>query len=106
MIAPQRTQSRSELLRQVLCDTEAGGRFPGQQLLATVRALRGSFDVKLARAEGVIIPEHGLMAEYDEAVSGLADCEQRGRDYLAEQGRHIGAKLTFVGNGRARYQVG
>uniref|UniRef100_A0A1I8IXR1 PWWP domain-containing protein n=1 Tax=Macrostomum lignano TaxID=282301 RepID=A0A1I8IXR1_9PLAT len=94
----------SELLRQLINPTESGGRFPS--LLPTVRGLRGSFDNERAKREGVIIPERGVLGEYDEAVSGLTDCEQRAKAFLAEQGGRLGCKLNFVGSGRTRYQVG
>ncbi|PAA80328.1 hypothetical protein BOX15_Mlig007712g3 [Macrostomum lignano] len=93
----------SELLRQLINPTESGGRFPS--LLPTVRGLRGSFDNERAKREGVIIPERGVLGEYDEAVSGLTDCEQRAKAFLAEQGGRLGCKLNFVGSGRTRYQV-
>lgn len=46
--------------------------------------MKESFDHEKARADGVIVPEKGIDAEYDAALDSVADCLKNLEYYLVK----------------------
>lgn len=97
---------KSKLLRQVviLKSRSTEGMFPdlGPELTRWDTA----FDHQKARTTGVITPKAGFDPEYDQALSGIKDCERNLQEYLDRQKKRLGCKnLSYWGTGRNRYQM-
>ncbi|XP_076141920.1 DNA mismatch repair protein Msh6 [Alosa pseudoharengus] len=97
---------RSKMLRQVLVlKTDDGeGLFP--DLSPELKRWDTAFDHQKARSTGVITPKAGFDPEYDQALSGVKDCERNLQEYLDRQKKRLGCKtLSYWGTGRNRYQM-
>ncbi|XP_072533622.1 DNA mismatch repair protein Msh6 isoform X2 [Salminus brasiliensis] len=97
---------QSKLLRQVVvlktkCED---GLFP--DLTPELNRWDAAFDHQKARTTGVITPKAGFDPEYDQALSGIKECERGLQDYLDRQKKRLGCKtLSYWGTGRNRYQM-
>ncbi|KAA0718310.1 DNA mismatch repair protein [Triplophysa tibetana] len=97
---------RSKLLRQVvLLKTEhKDGLFP--DLDPELKRWDTAFDHQKARTTGVITPKSGFDPEYDQALTGIKDCEKELQAFLDRQKKRLGCKtLSYWGTGRNRYQL-
>ncbi|MCI4376690.1 hypothetical protein PGIGA_G00191290 [Pangasianodon gigas] len=97
---------QSKLLRQVviLKTRSDEGLFP--DLRPELNRWDTAFDHQKARTTGVITPKAGFDPEYDQALSGIKDCERKLQDYLDRQKKRLGCKnLSYWGTGRNRYQM-
>ncbi|XP_036429508.1 DNA mismatch repair protein Msh6 [Colossoma macropomum] len=97
---------QSELLKQVvvLKTKSENGLFP--DLTPELNRWDTAFDHQKARTTGVITPKAGFDPEYDQALSGIKDCERGLQDYLDRQKKRLGCKtLSYWGTGRNRYQM-
>ncbi|KAI4873828.1 hypothetical protein NFI96_016848 [Prochilodus magdalenae] len=97
---------QSKLLKQVVVlKTESeDGLFP--DLTPELNRWDTAFDHQKARTTGVITPKVGFDPEYDQALSGIKDCERGLQDYLDRQKKRLGCKtLSYWGTGRNRYQM-
>ncbi|XP_039994597.1 DNA mismatch repair protein Msh6 isoform X2 [Xiphias gladius] len=105
VLAPVSGQFRSTLLRQVVSLKSAkDGLFP--DLSAELRRWETAFDHQKARTTGVITPKAGFDPEYDQALTGIKNCEQELQGYLDRQKKRLGCKnMAYWGTGRNRYQM-
>uniref|UniRef100_A0A665WS10 DNA mismatch repair protein n=1 Tax=Echeneis naucrates TaxID=173247 RepID=A0A665WS10_ECHNA len=96
---------RSTLLRQVVSlKNEKDGLFP--DLSSELRRWETAFDHQKARTTGVITPKAGFDPEYDQALTGIKNCERELQDYLDRQKKRLGCKnMAYWGTGRNRYQM-
>ncbi|TTI76910.1 DNA mismatch repair protein Msh6 [Bagarius yarrelli] len=97
---------KSKLLRQVviLKTRNEEGLFP--DLKPELKRWDTAFDHQKARTTGVITPKAGFDPEYDQALSGIKDCERNLQDYLDRQKKRLGCRnLSYWGTGRNRYQM-
>ncbi|XP_067380004.1 DNA mismatch repair protein Msh6 isoform X1 [Channa argus] len=96
---------QSALLCQVVSlKGEKDGLFP--DLSAELKRWETAFDHQKARTTGVINPKAGFDPEYDQALSGIKNCERELQDYLDRQKKRLGCKsMAYWGTGRNRYQM-
>lgn len=97
---------RSKLLRQVLLlkAEDKEGLFP--DLSPELKRWDTAFDHQKARTTGVITPKAGFDPEFDQALSGIKNCEKDLQEYLDKQKKRLGCKnLSYWGTGRNRYQL-
>lgn len=104
-LAPVSSDCQSTLLRQVVSlKSEKEGVFP--DLSSELRRWETAFDHQKARTTGVITPKAGFDPEYDQALTGIKNCERQLQDYLDRQKRRLGCKsMAYWGTGRNRYQM-
>ncbi len=105
VLAPVSGECQSTLLHQVVSlKGEKDGLFP--DLAAELRRWDTAFDHQKARTTGVITPKAGFDPEYDQALTGIKNCERELQDYLDRQKKRLGCKsMTYWGTGRNRYQM-
>lgn len=96
---------RSTLLCQVVTvKHEKNGLFP--DLSDELQRWDTAFDHQKARSTGVITPKSGFDPEFDQALSGIKNCERELLDYLDRQKKRLGCRsLSYWGTGRNRYQL-
>ena len=80
-----------------------GGSFPDMK--ETLEFFKGSFDQEEALKEGVIAPGKGVDAEYDAVEEAIADIHHESNEYLKEQEKHFGTRLSFFGTEKKRFQL-
>lgn len=95
----------STLLCQVFTvKHEKNGLFP--DLSDELRRWDTAFDHQKARTTGVITPKSGFDPEFDQALTGIKNCERELQDYLDRQKKRLGCKnLSYWGTGKNRYQM-
>uniref|UniRef100_A0A3Q3ILE9 DNA mismatch repair protein n=1 Tax=Monopterus albus TaxID=43700 RepID=A0A3Q3ILE9_MONAL len=105
VLAPVSGEFQSTLLCQVVSlKSEKQGLFP--DLSAELKRWETSFDHQKARTTGVITPKAGFDPEYDQALTGIKNCERELLDYLDRQKKRLGCKsMAYWGTGRNRYQM-
>nr|XP_023676866.1 DNA mismatch repair protein Msh6 [Paramormyrops kingsleyae] len=97
---------RSKLLRQVVIQKAKNEESLFPDLSAELRRWDTAFDHQKARNTGVISPKSGFDPDYDQALTGIKDCERVLQEYLDRQKKRLGCKsLTYWGTGRNRYQL-
>ncbi|XP_038136062.1 DNA mismatch repair protein Msh6 [Cyprinodon tularosa] len=103
--APVLGDFRSTLLHQIISvKTEENGLFP--DLSAELKRWETAFDHQKARTTGVITPKAGFDPEYDQALTGIKNCERDLQDYLERQKKRLGCKnMAYWGTGRNRFQM-
>ncbi|KAF2882315.1 hypothetical protein ILUMI_23880 [Ignelater luminosus] len=74
-------------------------------LSKTIQFFREAFDQKQAETEGKIIPQSGVDEDYDESEKAIADIQQELKDYLEEQQKFFGCKLSYFGTDKKRFQI-
>ncbi|CAH0559312.1 unnamed protein product [Brassicogethes aeneus] len=92
----------SRLLRK-LTHNEPQGHF--LDLSETLKFFRNSFDHAEAEKEGKIIPKKGLDADYDDIEEKIADINKDLGDYLSQQSKKFGCKVTYFGSDKKRFQL-
>ncbi|GAA6213920.1 DNA mismatch repair protein Msh6 [Lates japonicus] len=96
--------SSTFLCQVVSLKGEKDGLFP--DLSAELRRWEKAFDHQKARTTGVITPKVGFDPEYDQALTGIKNCERELQDYLDRQKKRLGCKsMAYWGTGRNRYQM-
>lgn len=105
ILSPLSPDFQSSLLRQIVSmDGENDGLFP--DLSAELRRWDTAFDHQKARTTGVITPKAGFDPEYDQALTGIRNCERELQDYLDKQKKRLGCKsMSYWGTGRNRFQM-
>lgn len=105
VLSPVSGEFRSSLLRQIVSlKSEEDGLFP--DLSVELRRWETAFDHQKARTTGVITPKVGFDPEFDQALTGVKNCEQALQDYLDRQKKRLGCKsMAYWGTGRNRYQM-
>lgn len=105
ILSPLSGEFQSSLLHQVVSVVgENEGLFP--DLSAELRRWETAFDHQKARTTGVITPKAGFDPEYDQALTGIKNCEQELQDYLDRQKKRLGCKsMSYWGTGRNRFQM-
>ncbi|KAM9804068.1 DNA mismatch repair protein Msh6 [Neosynchiropus ocellatus] len=105
LLGPLSGEFRSALLRQVVnLNGKENGLFP--DLAAELKRWETAFDHQKARSTGVITPKVGFDPEFDQALSGIKNCEQGLQDYLDRQKKRLGCRnMTYWGTGRNRFQM-
>lgn len=96
---------RSLLLCQVVTlKGETNGIFP--DLSDELRRWDTAFDHQKARTTGVITPKSGFDPEYDQALTGIKNCERELQDYLDRQKKRLGCKnMCYWGTAKNRFQM-
>ncbi|XP_030628388.1 DNA mismatch repair protein Msh6 [Chanos chanos] len=105
-LEPVADEFKSKLLCQVvvLKSKNDEGLFP--DLSQELKRWDTAFDHQKARSTGVITPKAGFDPEYDQALTGIKDCERGLQEYLDKQKKRLGCKtLQYWGTGRNRYQM-
>lgn len=105
VLSPVSAQFQSRLLSQVVSQKdEKDGLFP--DLSAELQRWETAFDHQKARTTGVITPKAGFDPEYDQALTGIKNCERELQDYLDRQKKRLGCKsMAYWGTGRNRFQM-
>lgn len=105
VFAPVVAEFRSTLLVQIVSlKGEKDGLFP--DLSVELKRWDTAFDHQKARTTGVITPKAGFDPEYDQALTGIKNCERDLQDYLDRQKKRLGCKsMAYWGTGRNRYQM-
>ncbi|XP_076033999.1 DNA mismatch repair protein Msh6 isoform X2 [Oratosquilla oratoria] len=94
---------KSKLLKNILSLTSQDGKFP--ELEEVLSFFDNAFNQEDAKREGKIIPSSGVDAEYDHASEVIKTTKDRLSDYLKEQCKHFGTKVTYWGNDKKRFQL-
>ncbi|XP_017844448.2 probable DNA mismatch repair protein Msh6 [Drosophila busckii] len=94
---------QSKLLQRLSQLTDSGGSFP--DLSEQLHFFENAFDHEAADKTGVVAPQLGMDADYDEAQQHIADVDLRLKDYLKEQERHFGCRVVYFGSDKKRYQL-
>lgn len=96
---------RSLLLCQVVTlKGQTNGIFP--DLSDELRRWDTAFDHQKARTTGVITPKSGFDPEYDQALTGIKNCERELQDYLDRQRKRLGCKnMSYWGTAKNRFQM-
>lgn len=105
LFAPVSGEFRSTLLCRVISlNSEKNGLFP--DLSGELKRWDTAFDHQKARTTGVITPKAGFDPEYDQALTGIKNCERELQDYLDKQKKRLDCKsMCFWGTGKNRYQM-
>lgn len=105
VLSPISDTFQSRLLCQVVSlKSEKDGIFP--DLSAELRRWETAFDHQKARTTGVITPKAGFDPEFDQALTGIKNCERELQDYLDRQKKRLGCKsMAYWGTGRNRFQM-
>lgn len=105
VLSPVSAQFQSRLLSQVVSQkSEKDGLFP--DLSSELQRWETAFDHQKARTTGVITPKAGFDPEYDQALTGIKNCERELQDYLDRQKKRLGCKsMAYWGTGRNRFQM-
>ncbi|KAF0310403.1 DNA mismatch repair protein Msh6 [Amphibalanus amphitrite] len=93
----------SYLLRCCLTLDADGGKFP--DFAEVLEYFESSFDQEEARREGRILPADGVDEQFDAAKDALEQIEQELAEYLREQSRHFGCKVSYYGQAKNRFQL-
>ncbi|KAL7733060.1 hypothetical protein ACLKA6_002861 [Drosophila palustris] len=96
-------QSETSLLKRLTQLPGDGGSFP--DLSKQLKFFENAFDHEAADKTGVVAPQAGIDADYDEVQERIADIEQRLKAYLIEQERHFGCRVVYFGSDKKRYQL-
>ncbi|EDW70562.1 probable DNA mismatch repair protein Msh6 [Drosophila virilis] len=80
-----------------------GGSYP--DLSKQLKFFENAFDHEAADKTGVIAPQPGVDADYDEVQQRIADVQERLKIYLTEQERHFGCRVVYFGSDKKRYQL-
>lgn len=67
--------------------------------------LQSAFDPEEAKKAGSILPKKGVDEEYDAILEELAEIKKAGNNYLEQQKKFFGVKVSFFGHDRKRYQL-
>ncbi|XP_072293048.1 DNA mismatch repair protein Msh6 [Eucyclogobius newberryi] len=96
---------RSMLLCQiVVLKSEKNGIFP--DLSDELKRWETAFDHQKARTTGVITPKAGFDPEFDQALTGIKNCERDLQDYLDRQKKRLGCKnMSYWGTSKNRFQM-
>uniref|UniRef100_A0A3Q3MW71 DNA mismatch repair protein n=1 Tax=Mastacembelus armatus TaxID=205130 RepID=A0A3Q3MW71_9TELE len=105
VFAPLSGEFQSTLLCQIVTlKSKKDGLFP--DLSAELKRWETAFDHQKARTTGVITPKAGFDPEYDQALTGIKNCERELQDYLDRQKKRLGCKsMAYWGTGRNRFQM-
>lgn len=81
-----------------------GSCFP--DIAPDIKHFQESFDHEKAKADGVIVPEKGVDAEYDSALDDITGCLQNLESYLVETRKRLRCQnINFYHTGRNRYHL-
>ncbi|KAH8396852.1 hypothetical protein KR215_005308 [Drosophila sulfurigaster] len=96
-------ESETVLLKRLTQFQANGGGFP--DLSKQLEFFENAFDHEAADKTGVVAPQSGIDADYDEVQDRIAEIEGRLKTYLTEQERHFGCRVVYFGSDKKRYQL-
>uniref|UniRef100_A0A671YM23 DNA mismatch repair protein n=1 Tax=Sparus aurata TaxID=8175 RepID=A0A671YM23_SPAAU len=105
VFTPVSGDCKSTLLHRIVSlKGDKDGLFP--DLSAELKRWETAFDHQKARTTGVISPKAGFDPEYDQAHTGIKNCERELQDYLDRQKKRLGCKnMSYWGTGKNRFQM-
>ncbi|XP_064540751.1 probable DNA mismatch repair protein Msh6 [Drosophila montana] len=96
-------QCETKLMQRLTQLPPNGGSYP--DLSKQLKFFENAFDHEAADKTGVIAPQTGVDADYDEVQQRIADVQERLETYLTEQERHFGCRIVYFGSDKKRYQL-
>ncbi|XP_066999808.2 DNA mismatch repair protein Msh6 [Anabrus simplex] len=95
----------SKLLVQctAMASAHSHGKFP--DMSSSLDFFDSAFDHEEAQKEGRIIPSSGVDPEYDAVMEELKLVNRELQDYLEEQRRFFGCKVSYFGSDKKRFQI-
>ncbi|CRK89947.1 CLUMA_CG003676, isoform A [Clunio marinus] len=93
----------SKLLKLITQTKENGGNF--ENMSKEISKIKNAFDIEAALKSGFAVPEKNADPEYDSILDGIDELEVELREYLKEQEKIFGCKLSYFGTDRKRYQI-
>ncbi|XP_041469199.1 DNA mismatch repair protein Msh6-like [Lytechinus variegatus] len=95
---------KSSLLKACVSLKLTGGKYP--DYADTLEFFETAFDQKKAKEKGAIIPCKGVIPEYDNAISDMADTKDRLQEYLEKQKKRLGCRnMVYWGTAKNRFQM-
>uniref|UniRef100_A0A8R1XT22 DNA mismatch repair protein n=1 Tax=Onchocerca volvulus TaxID=6282 RepID=A0A8R1XT22_ONCVO len=81
-----------------------GYRFP--DIANDLEHFKNAFNCDKAQEEGIIVPEKGVIKEYDDAIYNVKECTHELDLYLNVIRKQLhSSNINFFGSGRSRYQL-
>ncbi|KAL3998681.1 MutS domain V family protein [Acanthocheilonema viteae] len=81
-----------------------GYRFP--DISNDLEHFKNAFNRDKAQEEGIIVPEKGVIEEYDDAICNMKECVHELDSYLNVIRKQLHcSNINFFGSGRSRYQL-
>ncbi|CAG9816577.1 unnamed protein product [Phaedon cochleariae] len=76
-----------------------------RDLGSTLDYFKTAFDQDEAEKEGQIIPQRGVEDEFDKVEMAIEEIKDELQEYLEEQSRFFGCKVSYFGNDKKRFQL-
>ncbi|XP_069702294.1 DNA mismatch repair protein Msh6 isoform X2 [Periplaneta americana] len=101
----ERDSLSSKLLIQCTCNNQQNpaGKFP--DLAEALQFFETAFDHEEAKEIGRINPSKGVDPEYDSVMEDLRELKSEVDEYLNNQRKYFGCKVTYVGSDKKRFQL-
>ncbi|XP_065361382.1 probable DNA mismatch repair protein Msh6 isoform X2 [Calliphora vicina] len=96
-------QAGSKLITRLTQHKNKGGIFP--DLTKELNFFKQAFDHNKASETGVIAPESGVDEDYDTAEAKIQKINQQLQDYLVDQEKYFGCRITYFGADKKRFQL-
>ncbi|XP_030829946.1 DNA mismatch repair protein Msh6 [Strongylocentrotus purpuratus] len=97
---------KSSLLKACISLKSTGCRGKYPDYADTLEFFETAFDQKKAKEKGAIIPCKGVIPEYDNAISDIADTKDRLQEYLDKQKKRLGCRnIVYWGTAKNRFQM-
>lgn len=93
----------STFLSKLLNYKENGGIFPNTKKVLLY--FDNSFDQKMAKEKGQIIPKRGVNQEYEAAEEAIKGVHKELNDHLKQLSAQFGVTLKYAGSGKNRFQI-
>ncbi|CAK9302405.1 unnamed protein product [Gordionus sp. m RMFG-2023] len=97
--------SSSKLLSDILNAKKKDGENVWTFIDKFINDFTSKYDFEKAKSNGVLIPEPGIVPEYDEADENAKILELDLHKYLKKQEKAINCKLVYWGTGKNRFQM-
>lgn len=95
--------TKSNVLKTLTQTEENGGKF--EDMSKNILKFKKAFNIAEAMKVGFAIPEKNADSDYDAVLDEINELENELKEYLKEQEKFFGCKLTYFGNDRKRYQI-
>ncbi|XP_018565021.1 probable DNA mismatch repair protein Msh6 isoform X1 [Anoplophora glabripennis] len=92
----------SRLLRKITQFSPKGANVDLREIL---QFFKSAFDQEEAEKEGKIIPKRGVEEDFDNAEKTIDDIKKKLADYLDEQSKFFGCKISYFGTDKKRFQL-
>ncbi|XP_075160076.1 DNA mismatch repair protein Msh6 [Haematobia irritans] len=93
----------SNQLKHLSQVAEKGGSFP--DIINQLTFFKEAFDHEKASESGVIAPEQGVDEDYDTTENKIKVINNELQDYLVEQEKFFGCRITYYGTDKKRFQL-